>query len=72
MKRVSDRLMSLKLEMEGIVINVVNGYAPQVGCELEEKQTFLSEVDYLMQAITRVETLTDMLVKGTGRCSRAV
>ncbi|KAK3564091.1 hypothetical protein QTP86_007551 [Hemibagrus guttatus] len=34
-KRVSDRVMSLKLEIEGVMLNVVSGYAPQVGCELE-------------------------------------
>ncbi|KAK3539591.1 hypothetical protein QTP70_010258 [Hemibagrus guttatus] len=39
-KRVSDRVMSLKLEIEGVMLNVVNGYAPQVGCELEEKERF--------------------------------
>ncbi|KAK3516233.1 hypothetical protein QTP70_006378 [Hemibagrus guttatus] len=37
-KRVSDRVMSLKLEIEGVMLNVVSGYAPQVGCELEEKE----------------------------------
>ncbi|KAK3545490.1 hypothetical protein QTP70_007730 [Hemibagrus guttatus] len=36
-KRVSDRVMDLKLEFEGVMLNVVSGYAPQVGCELEEK-----------------------------------
>ncbi|KAK3522813.1 hypothetical protein QTP86_002563, partial [Hemibagrus guttatus] len=29
-KRVSDRVMSLKLEFEGVMLNVVSGYAPQV------------------------------------------
>ncbi|KAK3536924.1 hypothetical protein QTP86_027069 [Hemibagrus guttatus] len=29
-KRVSDRVMSLKLEIEGVMLNVVSGYAPQV------------------------------------------
>ncbi|KAK3569179.1 hypothetical protein QTP86_026006 [Hemibagrus guttatus] len=37
-KRVSDRVMSLKLEIEGVMLNVVSGYATQVGCELEEKE----------------------------------
>ncbi|KAK3532452.1 hypothetical protein QTP86_018458 [Hemibagrus guttatus] len=30
-KRVSDRVMSLKLEIEGVMLNVVSGYAPQSG-----------------------------------------
>ncbi|KAK2899617.1 hypothetical protein Q8A73_012746 [Channa argus] len=52
-KRVSDRLMSLKLEVEGVMFNVVSGYAPQVGCELEEKEKFWSELDEVMQSIPR-------------------
>ncbi|KAK3506727.1 hypothetical protein QTP70_018270 [Hemibagrus guttatus] len=50
-KRVSDRVMSLKLEIEGVMLNVVNGYAPQVGCELEEKERFWSELDEVMENI---------------------
>ncbi|KAK3529130.1 hypothetical protein QTP70_016558 [Hemibagrus guttatus] len=50
-KRVSDRVMSLKLEIEGVMLNVVSGYAPQVGCELGEKERFWSELDELMESI---------------------
>ncbi|KAK3574056.1 hypothetical protein QTP86_001329 [Hemibagrus guttatus] len=50
-KRVSDRVMSLKLEIEGVMLNVVTGYAPQVGCELEEKERFRSELDEVMESI---------------------
>ncbi|KAK3510979.1 hypothetical protein QTP70_027789 [Hemibagrus guttatus] len=50
-KRVSDRVMSLKLEIEGMMLNVVSGYAPQVGCELEEKERFWSELDEVMESI---------------------
>ncbi|KAK3530930.1 hypothetical protein QTP70_006515 [Hemibagrus guttatus] len=50
-KRVSDRAMSLKLEIEGMMLNVVSGYAPQVGCELEEKERFWSELDEVMESI---------------------
>ncbi|KAK3521020.1 hypothetical protein QTP86_018665, partial [Hemibagrus guttatus] len=50
-KRVSDRVMSLKLEIEGVMLNVVSGYAPQVGCELEEKERFWSELDKVMESI---------------------
>ncbi|KAK2891510.1 hypothetical protein Q8A73_017175 [Channa argus] len=53
-KRVSDRLMSLKLEVEGVMFNVVSGYAPQVGCELEEKEKFY-ELDEVIQSISRGE-----------------
>ncbi|KAK3529748.1 hypothetical protein QTP86_003015 [Hemibagrus guttatus] len=50
-KRVSYRVMSLKLEIEGVMLNVVSGYAPQVGCELEEKERFWSELDEVMESI---------------------
>ncbi|KAK3523061.1 hypothetical protein QTP86_012663 [Hemibagrus guttatus] len=50
-KRVSDRVMSLKLEIEGVMLNVVSGYAPQVGCKLEEKERFWSELDEVMENI---------------------
>ncbi|KAK3542091.1 hypothetical protein QTP86_013424 [Hemibagrus guttatus] len=50
-KRVSDRVMSLKLEIEGVMLNVVSGYAPQVGCELEEKERFWSELNEVMESI---------------------
>ncbi|KAK3507778.1 hypothetical protein QTP70_000334 [Hemibagrus guttatus] len=50
-KRVSDRVMSLKLEIDGVMLNVVSGYAPQVGCELEEKERFWSELDEVMESI---------------------
>ncbi|KAK3525717.1 hypothetical protein QTP70_005875 [Hemibagrus guttatus] len=50
-KRVSDRVMSLKLEIEGVMLNVVSGYDPQVGCELEEKERFWSELDEVMESI---------------------
>ncbi|KAK3516211.1 hypothetical protein QTP70_006361 [Hemibagrus guttatus] len=50
-KRVSDRVMSLKVEIEGVMLNFVSGYAPQVGCELEEKERFWSELDEVMESI---------------------
>ncbi|KAK3524762.1 hypothetical protein QTP86_002705 [Hemibagrus guttatus] len=50
-KRVSDRVMSLKLEIEGVMLNVVSGYARQVSCELEEKERFWSELDEVMESI---------------------
>ncbi|KAK3525767.1 hypothetical protein QTP70_007530 [Hemibagrus guttatus] len=43
--------MTLKLEIEGVMLNVVSGYAPQVGCELEEKERFWSESDKVIESI---------------------
>ncbi|KAI5098342.1 hypothetical protein C0J45_12069 [Silurus meridionalis] len=42
-KRVSDRVMIVKMEVEGVMINVISAYATQVGCEMEEKEKFWSE-----------------------------
>ncbi|KAK3545478.1 hypothetical protein QTP70_007724 [Hemibagrus guttatus] len=50
-KRVPDRVMSLKLAIEGVMLNVVSGYAPQIGCELEEKERFWSELDEVIESI---------------------
>ncbi|MCJ8747555.1 hypothetical protein PDJAM_G00154780 [Pangasius djambal] len=33
------------------MLNVVSGYAPQVGCELEEKERFWSELDEVIESI---------------------
>lgn len=35
---VSDWVMSLVLENEGMLLDVVNGYAPQCRCKQEEKE----------------------------------
>ncbi|MCJ8741372.1 hypothetical protein PDJAM_G00070040 [Pangasius djambal] len=50
-KSVSDRVMSLKLEIEGVMLNVVSSYAPQVDCELEEKERFWSELNEVIESI---------------------
>ncbi|KAK3530488.1 hypothetical protein QTP86_024400 [Hemibagrus guttatus] len=56
---------------KGVMLNVVSGYAPQVGCELEEKERFWSELDEVMESIPTSERvvseriLMDMLVRGT-------
>lgn len=54
-KRVSDRVMSMKIEIEGVMFNVVSGYAPQVGCERGEKDKFWMDLDEVMLSIPRSE-----------------
>ncbi|KAI5609961.1 hypothetical protein C0J50_5633 [Silurus asotus] len=44
-KGVSDKVMNVKLEVEGVMINAISAYAPQVGCEMEEKEKFWSDID---------------------------
>ena len=38
--RSLDRMIGLKLELDGVIINVISVYAPQQGCTLEEKEVF--------------------------------
>ena len=40
-KRVSDRLMAMKLEVKGFILNIVSAYTPQVNNSMEEKNHFL-------------------------------
>ena len=51
-KRKSDRMTSVKMKIEGVMVNVISAYAPQVGCELGEKEDFwndLNEIGKFMQ-----------------------
>ncbi|KAI5621014.1 separin isoform X1 [Silurus asotus] len=56
-KRVSDRVMIVKLEVEGMMINVISAYAPQVDCEMKEKKRFWSELDEVVEGVPRNERL---------------
>ena len=47
--------MCVKIEIEGKMLNVVCGYAPQVGCELEEKEMSWNELDRVIESIPRGE-----------------
>ena len=39
-KRMSDRLMAMKLEVNGSILNIVSAYAPQFKNIMEEKNDF--------------------------------
>lgn len=69
MKRVSHRAMSLKLGVKGVMLNVGSGYAPKVGCELEEKEKFWREMDEVSLEGAEWwmgQTLTDRCRRETG------
>lgn len=51
LKRVSDRLMYLKLLIEGQLVNIVAAYAPQAGCPKTHKDDFWSLVDDVLHKI---------------------
>ena len=44
-KRVSDRIMYMTLDIEGVMMTVISAYAPQMGCLREEKDTFWTDLD---------------------------
>ena len=52
-ERTSDRLISMKLEADGILINIVSAYAPQVGCDEEEKEAFWANLEEVLGKIPR-------------------
>ncbi|KAI5625327.1 hypothetical protein C0J50_15186 [Silurus asotus] len=56
-KRVSGRVMNVKVEVEGMMINVISAYAPQVGCEMEEKERFWSDSDEVVDIVPRNKRL---------------
>ena len=53
--RTNDRVMSVKLGIGETLVNVICAYAPQVGCEDEEKETFWRQMDHELRAIPEGE-----------------
>ncbi|KAI5628036.1 hypothetical protein C0J50_8274 [Silurus asotus] len=49
--------MNMKLKVEGVMINVISANAPQVGCEMEEKETFWSKLDEVVEGVPRNKRL---------------
>ena len=52
-KRVSERLMAMKLEVNGYILNIVSAYAPQVNNSMEEKNYFLSRPEWVDRKCTK-------------------
>jgi exonuclease III len=49
--RVKDRLIMIQLASNEGVLNIISGYAPQVGCEEEEKEEFRDDLETLVRNI---------------------
>lgn len=49
--------MSLKLEVEDGILNVISGYDPQDGCEKRKKEKFWRDMDEEIQAILKTEVM---------------
>ena len=56
-KRVSNRLMAMKLEVKGSILNVVSAYAPQVNNSMKEKNDFWEDLDELMESVSKKERI---------------
>ena len=56
-KRVSDRLMAMKLEVNGSILNIVSAYSPQVNNNMEEKNDFWEDLDGLIESISTEERI---------------
>ena len=54
---VTDRIICLKMELDGIMINVISAYASQVGCIREEKETFWLDLDETVEKIPKNERI---------------
>ena len=56
-KRVSDRLMAMKLEVKGSILNIVSAYAPQVNNSMEEKNDFWEDLNGLTKSVSKEERI---------------
>ena len=53
-KRVSDRMMYMKLDIEGVMMSVISAYVPKVGC-LREEDKFWTDMDEVVESIPKKE-----------------
>ncbi|XP_068227755.1 uncharacterized protein [Palaemon carinicauda] len=56
-KRLNDRIMRMKLEWDGEILNVISVYASQTGCPEEEKDDFWRQLDQEMINVPNEELL---------------
>ena len=55
--RVSDRLMAMKLEVKGSILNLESAYAPQVNNSMQEKNDFWEDLDGLIESVSKQERI---------------
>ncbi|KAI5088533.1 hypothetical protein C0J45_21105 [Silurus meridionalis] len=70
-KRVSDRVMIVKLEVKGMMINVISASAPQVCCEMEEKERFWMVMDRLTDEVRQESPWTMMFADDIVICGES-
>ena len=55
--RERDGIICLKMELDGVMLNAISVYAPQVGCIGEEKEAFWLDVDEAVEMIPKNERI---------------
>ena len=56
-KRVSDRLMAMMLEVKESILNIVSTYVPQVNNSMEKKNDFWEELHGLIKSVSKQERI---------------
>ncbi|XP_047262420.1 craniofacial development protein 2-like [Capsicum annuum] len=56
-KRVNDRLLSIKLVIGRSTVNIISAYTPQVGLDREEKKGFWKVLDEVVRGVLSIEKL---------------
>ena len=56
-EKVSDRLMAMKSEVKGSILNIVSAYAPQVGNSMEEKNDYWQDLDGLIESVSKQDRI---------------
>ena len=54
---MSDRLMAMKLEIKGSILNIISAYALQVNNSMEEKNDFWEDLNGLIESISKEERI---------------
>ena len=52
-KKVSDRLMAMKLDVKESILNIVSTYASQVNNSMEKKNNFWEDLDRLIESVSK-------------------
>lgn len=56
-KRRSDRIIWKRVDLEGEIVNIMSAYAPQMGCDEEEKTQFREDLEEDLREIPESERL---------------
>ena len=54
---MSDRLMAMKLEVNGSILNIVSAYAPQIKNNMDAKNDFWEDLHGLIESISKEERI---------------